>query len=364
MRNRCIDVFSVFMIGVVVALAQSARGGTPIVETIDVGRGAVTVYLPSTYDQCEELPLIVALHTYTGNGPLQEWYFNLLSQIESRRFIYCIPDGTKDVQGDSFWNASDACCDFYNSGVDDSAYLRSLIDAVGAQYSVDDRSVHCIGLSNGGFMSYRMAFDHSDIIASVVVMAGAMDSDPPFGSEPFEPVSVLHIHGTSDGTVLYNGGSVGANGYTGAAESAAAWAAHDGCGLTTVVDPPIDLDGVIPGDETTRVRYSAQCIAGTEVALWTVHGGEHIIPIVNYSGGENAADNRLSPHAVDWMLAHAKPVLPKASDANGDGTVDVNDISYVLFRLGGPPPEGDANGDGAVDVNDISYVLFRLEGAC
>ena len=51
-------------------------------------------------------------------------------------------------------------------------------------------------------------------------------------------------------------------------------------------------------------------------------------------------------------------------DANGDNVVDVNDISFVLFRLGGPPPEGDANNDGTVDVNDISYVLFRLGGGC
>jgi hypothetical protein len=51
-------------------------------------------------------------------------------------------------------------------------------------------------------------------------------------------------------------------------------------------------------------------------------------------------------------------------DANGDNVIDVNDISYVLFRLGGPPPEGDANNDGAVDVNDISYVLFRLGDPC
>ena len=51
-------------------------------------------------------------------------------------------------------------------------------------------------------------------------------------------------------------------------------------------------------------------------------------------------------------------------DTNGDNTVDVNDISYVLFRLGSPPPDGDANGDGTVDVNDISYVLFRLGDPC
>ena len=55
-------------------------------------------------------------------------------------------------------------------------------------------------------------------------------------------------------------------------------------------------------------------------------------------------------------------------DANGDDVIDVNDISYVLFRLGdsGVPGEvdGDANGDGVVDVNDISYVLFRLGDDC
>ena len=54
-------------------------------------------------------------------------------------------------------------------------------------------------------------------------------------------------------------------------------------------------------------------------------------------------------------------------DANGDDVIDVNDISYVLFRLGnaGVPGtvDGDANLDGVVDVNDISYVLFRL-GPC
>ena len=53
-------------------------------------------------------------------------------------------------------------------------------------------------------------------------------------------------------------------------------------------------------------------------------------------------------------------------DANADLGVDVNDISYVLFRLGqtnGVCGDGDVNGDGSNDVNDISYVLFRL-GSC
>jgi hypothetical protein len=62
------------------------------------------------------------------------------------------------------------------------------------------------------------------------------------------------------------------------------------------------------------------------------------------------------------------PAFPCEGDANGDSAIDVNDISYVLFRLGnvGLPGfvDGDANGDGVVDVNDISYVLFRLGDPC
>ncbi len=69
------------------------------------------------------------------------------------------------------------------------------------------------------------------------------------------------------------------------------------------------------------------------------------------------------------LFVGPNPTLAPAGcdgDANGDGAVDVNDISFVLFRLGqsnGICGDGDPNGDGANDVNDISYVLFRL-GTC
>ncbi len=68
------------------------------------------------------------------------------------------------------------------------------------------------------------------------------------------------------------------------------------------------------------------------------------------------------------FIAFPPSVAPCDGDANGDNVIDVNDISYVLFRLGdpcgAPGCEGDANGDGTIDVNDISYVLFRLGNPC
>lgn len=53
-------------------------------------------------------------------------------------------------------------------------------------------------------------------------------------------------------------------------------------------------------------------------------------------------------------------------DADGSGGVDVNDISFVIFRLGnsgGSCIDGDVDGNGSVNANDISYVIFRL-GTC
>jgi hypothetical protein len=54
-------------------------------------------------------------------------------------------------------------------------------------------------------------------------------------------------------------------------------------------------------------------------------------------------------------------------DVNADGIVNVNDLSYVIFRLGNagaPGIRGDANVSGTVDVNDISHVLFYVGATC
>ncbi len=73
-----------------------------------------------------------------------------------------------------------------------------------------------------------------------------------------------------------------------------------------------------------------------------------------------------SPHSRPWFRAPGS-VLCEA-DVNDDGIVDVNDISFVLFKLGttGQPglTPGDADNNGIINVNDISFVLFRLGNAC
>ena len=109
----------------VAASAQSTR-------YVDVGRGDVPVYLPSTYDDGTPMPLIVMLHGYSASGPIQESYFRFRAQQESFGFMLAIPDGTIDNFGN--WWIMSGTGRFYGDpdrGSTDQQSLFGIIDPVG-----------------------------------------------------------------------------------------------------------------------------------------------------------------------------------------------------------------------------------------
>ena len=64
---------------------------------------------------------------------------------------------------------------------------------------MDASRVYVIGHSNGGFMSYRMAYEHSDVVAAIVSLAGANHLEQ--REPPPNPVHILQIRGTDDTTI-------------------------------------------------------------------------------------------------------------------------------------------------------------------
>jgi len=262
---------------------------------IDLGRGPITIHVPASYDPGTPAPLAILLHGYGGNGNMQ-WFFGFATVSEAAGIIYAEPDGTTDLSGNQFWNATDACCHFDDTTVGDSGYLRSLVEAIQADYNIDGRRIYFAGLSNGGFMSYRMACDHADLIAGIVSVAGATFYDPA-NCSPSEPVHVLHIHGTADALILYDGGFVYDVPFPGAVQSVETWAQYNGCALSPVTPPDtLDLDEREPGAETTITRYPDGCAPGGSAELWTVHGGLHVIlPTPDFG-----------PSVAEFMLSHPK----------------------------------------------------------
>lgn len=255
-------------------------------------------YVPASYRPGTPTPLVILLHGFGASGLLQDLVFRLREVSEDRGFLYLMPDGTLDQDGRRFWNATDACCNFYGSEVDDVAYLRGLIDEAKGRFSVDPKRVYLVGHSNGGFMAHRMACDEAESIAAIASLSGSTWLDPAL-CKPSEAVSVLQIHGTEDTSVLYEGeGVAGGIGYPSAEETVARWAGQNGCDPTPDTSAAaVDCSPDVDGPETAITRYAAGCEGQSGAELWAMVGERHV-PGLSES---------FSPAVVDFLFDHAKP---------------------------------------------------------
>lgn len=231
------------------------------------GTRPAPVFLPSDYTVDREWPLVIMLHGYGVTASLQDLVFGLGPRVDSLGFILVKPEGTTDGSGYPFWNATEDCCDFAHTGVDDVAYITGLIDESRALYPVS--SVALVGHSNGGFMSYRMACEVPERIDRLLVLAGLVydDESDCVGTAP---VSVVHVHGTADDTIAYD--SVPP--HAGAEESVGRWVTKAGCDPTPAPTDDRDYLGPVDGAETSTQQWSG-CAPGVDVQLWTATGGDH-----------------------------------------------------------------------------------------
>lgn len=274
---------------------DAARKAYARTETVPVGDRPVTVHLPPSYVDGTPVPLVVLLHGYTASGSVQERYFRITPEADRRGFAYAYPDGTVDRTDKRFWNATDTCCDLYGTGVDDSRYLRDVIDTVKRTYSIDARRVYLIGHSNGAFMSFRMACDHADTVTAIATLAGSTWNDSS-RCRPSDPVSVLAIHGTADRTILYGGGTLSRHTYPSATRTATDWATLNGCAGPGADKAALDVISDLPGAETAVREVASGCRGGSSVFTWTIDSGVHI---------PNLGD-AFTPSVLDFLLAHTK----------------------------------------------------------
>jgi polyhydroxybutyrate depolymerase len=183
---------------------------------------------------------------------------------DQKGFILVMPNGYQ-----SSWNAGTCCGAASNERLNDVALFRAIFAEVGKHVNIDLRRVYATGLSNGGYMSYRLACEAADIFAAVAPGAGAVGKNDIGGGtnpasdftvcDPSRPVSILDIHGTADGLIPY----------ALQAPSLSIFSKEGGCSTTTspAAAPP-------SGGDTTCVSYGV-CTTGVEVTGCSIQGGGH-----------------------------------------------------------------------------------------
>jgi polyhydroxybutyrate depolymerase len=249
------------------------------------------VHVPSSYAPGSPAPLVLDIHGLTSNAAEQEALSKMNAKSDAKGFLAIYPEGL-----DSSWNAGACCGRSASDAVDDVGFLTALLDRAEAELCVDRRRVFATGMSNGAFLSHRLACELSSRIAAVAPVAGVNGMPT---CKPSRPVPVFHTHGTLDGLVPYLGSP--ALGFISVNRSFEEWAARNGC-----TGDPVET---FQKDEASCQTY-ATCTGGAEVTLCTVRGGGHTwpggmpVPALGFTSNAISATDRM----WDFFVKHPMPL--------------------------------------------------------
>jgi polyhydroxybutyrate depolymerase len=241
--------------------------------TVDGRARSYTRYLPTNWRTTTKFSLLFVLHGGGGtpDGMMKIADFRRIADREQIILIY--PTGIEQNWNDGRPTKAN------QMGINDVKFINELISNLSKTYAIDTKSIFSTGLSNGGFMSARLACELSDKFAAVAVVAATMEKNTVSAAcNPANPVSTIFIHGTTDPLVPFLGGTmtVGEGGVIlSHTEAVTKWRTINNCTTTpTITDLP---DIANDGTTIKQTKYSGGN-KGSEVVGYIIQNGGHTWP--------------------------------------------------------------------------------------
>ena len=232
------------------------------------------LYVPNSYDGTSSIPLLLNFHGFGGSASQFMQEADMRSLAEADTFILVYPQGSC-LDGSSHWNPCPTGGD-NKSTADDVGFVEAMISEISSQYNLDMERIYAAGYSNGGMMAYGLANYKSDLIAAVASVSGTMLNCT---GPTSHPMPVVHLHGTSDGVVSYNG----SNDWNSVQSTLDYWINFN----NTVSTPIVNIDNT--GGMTIEHYVYDQGDNSVSVEHYKYIGGDHVWFNEPYQG-QNASE--------------------------------------------------------------------------
>ena len=231
------------------------------------------LYVPSSYNAAAPTPLVLNFHGFGGQASDYMNDADMRALADAQNFILVYPQGTC-LDGSSHWNTSLPGGD-NKSEADDFGFIEALISQLSNEYNVDLERIYACGYSNGGMFAYGLANYKSDLIAAVGSVSGTMLD---FNGPTSHPMPVIHLHGTADGVIPYDGN----NEWNSAQSVIDYWINFNNTSTTAIINSDSN------GGMTIEHYLYEQGDSSVSVEHYKYIGGDHIWLNQTYQG-QNAA---------------------------------------------------------------------------
>ena len=277
--------------------------GNPLKKTYycTISNREFYIYIPSSYlkDDDKEYPLLFSLHGYTSLALWNLSYTGFQSIADEENFIVVYPQGlTLNSTGETHWNVGGWTIGSQSNDID---FISDVIDWTNTNYKIDLSRIYSVGMSNGGFMSYRLACNLSNRIAAIGSVTGSMTPETLESCKPNHPTPVIQIHGKLDFTVPYSG-----NSYMLPIDDVIEyWRDYNNCEKSPINNEILDNDGDNFGGLVSRYE---NCLNDVSFELYLLDKMGHEWPSYHREDGPSDIDSAsilwdfLSKHDINGLI--------------------------------------------------------------
>ncbi|MEM7059875.1 MAG: hypothetical protein AAF557_20020 [Pseudomonadota bacterium] len=182
-----------FCLLAIVPSGATACGNT---DRCEIDGGYYLAAAPADWDGESKLPVVVYFHGWNGSPEGTFRNKAMVNGVNTRGGLFIAPYART-----GYWRQIGR--GRAESGRDELAYIRAVMADVRRRWPVDESLTMTSGFSRGASMSWNAACYAGDLFAGHAPIAGGFWHSTP-ETCPTGPVTMRHIHGTSDGVVDYD----------------------------------------------------------------------------------------------------------------------------------------------------------------